>query len=176
MGELTLIRDLRSLVGPFSVQDRGDLYDHYLREVGPLNARGFRLTVDGRELELAVAEARWAVEEHPILTFRLESAIPQTGLLQLVDTNYVSSLGSSRLAFRHSDLMSSEGYVGPAEVDDLPFRPVWQLSDAEEQSTREIKVNYRPATTAGGQTPAVPPPDPGVEGSQDPAPAPSSAC
>src|SRR6478736_9249790 len=52
LAELTLVQDLRRLVGPIVADDRRALFDRYGRETAPLNAKGFIISLDGREVSL----------------------------------------------------------------------------------------------------------------------------
>lgn len=36
------------------------------------------------------------------------------------------------------------GYEGAAEVEAVPYRPLWQLSDEEERRTKEVRVTFEP--------------------------------
>ncbi len=98
--ELTLTQDLRSLVGPRPGAERSEWLALYGEVTGPLNAKGFLVSVDGAPVALASAGYRLAVEEHPRYTFHLEARIPAAGRLAIRDTNFVSSEGTSRLAIR----------------------------------------------------------------------------
>src|SRR5262245_34385660 len=50
LAELTLAQDLRRLVGRVQGADREQLFHHYGEVAGPLNAKGFLITLDGREV------------------------------------------------------------------------------------------------------------------------------
>jgi nickel/cobalt transporter (NicO) family protein len=82
------------------------------------------------------------LEEHPRYVFHLEAPIPRDGRLAVRDTNYATSEGTSRLAIRGRDGATVEGDDLPADVDQVPIRPVWQLSDAEERRTRQVDLRY----------------------------------
>jgi ABC-type nickel/cobalt efflux system permease component RcnA len=145
LAELTLVRDLRSLIGPLPAEDRRALYERYGAETGPLNARGLLVSVDGRPLDLVVDGFDLAIEEHPRFSFRFSAPLPGSGRLALQDINYAASEGTSRLALRAEPGVRVTGYEGAADVRDVPERPVWQLSDAEERATREVSVAIAPA-------------------------------
>src|SRR5262249_19705442 len=115
----------------------------YARVTGPLNAKGFLVTVDGVAADLLLQGYRLVVEEHPRYTFHLATRIPAQGRLSLRDTNYAASEGTSRLAVRGRDGILIQGYDGPAEVEQVPIRPLWELSDDEERRPREIAVYFR---------------------------------
>src|SRR3954447_16116537 len=100
LSELTLTQDLRALVGTLPGADRPAWFDRYGREVGPLDAKGFFVAIDGRPLDLRFRGFDLAVEEHPRFTFHLEVPIPARGRLRVQDTNYAGSEGTSRLALR----------------------------------------------------------------------------
>jgi ABC-type nickel/cobalt efflux system permease component RcnA len=145
LGELTLIGDLRRLVGQVAEPTHEALFDRYGRETAPLNARGLLVTVDGEPLDLGPAGFRWDVEAHPLYRFMYTAPLPDRGQLLLRDTNYASSLGTSRLAVRVQPGLDVLGYNGPADVDSVPERPVWMLSDDDERRTREVRLDFRPA-------------------------------
>lgn len=145
--ELTLTQDLRRLIGSLPGADRSEWLSRYGEVTGPLNARGFLIHCDGRPLELRVIGFDLAVEEHPRYTFRLESALPETGKLVVHDTNYVSSEGTSRLAIRGRDGIEVSGDDLPTDVSEIAIRPVWQLADEEERRSRQVAVDFR--TPAG---------------------------
>ncbi len=69
--------------------------------------------------------------------------MPRSGRLILRDTNYVSSEGTSRLAIRGREGVTIAGDDGPTDVENVPIRPVWDLSDAEERRTKQVDVVYR---------------------------------
>src|SRR6478735_2537187 len=52
LAELTLTRDLRALIGTLPGGDRREWFEEYGRVTGPLNARGFLVSVDGQPLDL----------------------------------------------------------------------------------------------------------------------------
>ncbi len=179
--ELTLTQDLRSLVGPRPGAERSEWLALYGEMTGPLNAKGFLASVDGTPVGLASTGYRLVVEEHPRYTFHLVAELPAAGRLEVRDTNFASSEGTSRLAVRGRGGVIIEGDDGPPDVEQVPIRPVWDLSDAEELRTKRIEVRYRmPAGSAlatrtgqpthgGGRTAAPPsPPIPRVTGEAHP--------
>ncbi len=141
--ELTLTQDLRSLVGPRPGAERSEWLALYGEVTGPLNAKGFLVSVDGAPVTLSAAGYRLAVEEHPRYTFHLAAGLPAAGRLALRDTNFASSEGTSRLAIRGRGGVVIEGDHGPADVEQVPIRPVWDLSDDEERRTKQVDVTYR---------------------------------
>jgi nickel/cobalt transporter (NicO) family protein len=143
--ELTLTQDLRSLIGPRPGAERSEWLALYGEVTGPLNAKGFLVSVNGRPVVLASAGYRLAVEEHPRYTFCLETALPAAGRLIVRDTNFASSEGTSRLAIRGRDGVVIEGDPGPADVEQVPIRPVWALSDDEERRTKQVEASFRMA-------------------------------
>jgi ABC-type nickel/cobalt efflux system permease component RcnA len=153
LAELTLVQDLRNLVGPVPAHDRMELFDRYAREVAPLNAKGILVDLDGRPLELITDSREIAVEEHPRLTFHYRADLPAGGRLVVRDTNYASSEGSSRLALRAVGL-TVVGYDGPTDIATVPIRPLWQLSDEQERATKEVVVTFRPVAAAPVHSPA----------------------
>src|SRR4051794_39803047 len=52
LAELTLTQDLRALIGTLPGADRAEWFDRYGRVVGPLDAKGLFVSVDGRPLDL----------------------------------------------------------------------------------------------------------------------------
>ncbi len=159
--ELTLTQDLRALTTPQPGADRSEWLKLYGEVVGPLDARGFLVSVDGSPIEVHPAGYRLSVEEHPRYTFRFTATIPSAGRLVLRDTNYLSSEGTSRLAVRARDGLELEGYHGPAHVEQVAIRPVWELSDLEERATKELEVRYQaPVSTALSTPKPEPEPEP----------------
>ncbi|MBX6312315.1 MAG: ABC transporter permease [Isosphaeraceae bacterium] len=143
LAELTLAQDLRALIGPLPGADREVLFDCYGRETGPLNAKGLLVSVDGAPISLKVRGFDLAVEEHPRYTFHFEAAaLPPRGRLKIQDTNYASSEGMSRLALRGAGGVLIRGDALPTDVEQIPWRPVWQLSDEEERRTKGLDVEY----------------------------------
>ncbi|MBV8317766.1 MAG: sulfite exporter TauE/SafE family protein [Planctomycetaceae bacterium] len=143
VSELTLTQDLRALIGGLPGADRRAWFDRYGAETGPLNAKGLLLTLDGRPLDLRCQGFDLAVEEHPRYTFHYEAPLPPRGRLSIRDTNFAASEGSSRLAVRGRGGVAVEGDDLPPDVDLIPARPVWQLSDAEERRTKHVEVSFR---------------------------------
>ncbi|MFO0892204.1 MAG: ABC transporter permease [Isosphaeraceae bacterium] len=140
--ELTLTQDLRRLTGTRPGVDRSEWLALYGQVTGPLNARGFLIHCDGTPIEPEVRTFALSVEEHPRYTFRFEAKLPERGRLVIQDTNYVSSEGTSRLAVRGLDGVSLEGDDLPGDVQDIPIRPVWQLSDEDEARTKRVEVRF----------------------------------
>ncbi len=139
---MTLTQDLKSLIGHLEGGDRQDWFAIYGRETGPLNAKGMLVTVDGRPIVLATGSFDLRVEEHPRYTFHFEADLPARGRLTIQDTNFAGSEGTSRLAVRGRDGVSTHGDDLPGNVDEIPIRPVWQLSDDEERRTKRVTVDY----------------------------------
>jgi nickel/cobalt exporter len=146
LSELTLAQDLRQLVGPIDATEPKALFDRYGHETGPLNARGLLVTIDGRDCTLADRGFDLAIEEHPRFTFRFEAPLPPRGRLAIRDTNYVASEGTSRLALRAPGL-AVRGFDGPSDVQTIPIRPTWQLTDQEEQRGRQHTIDFGPELT-----------------------------
>jgi ABC-type nickel/cobalt efflux system permease component RcnA len=158
LSELTLTQDLRALVGTLPGGDPAAWFDRYGRETGPLNARGFLISVNGAALHLTVVGFDLAVEEHPRYVFHFRAPIPESGHLRLRDINYASSEGTSRLAIRGRNGVEVRADDRPADVTEIPIRPLWQLSDAEERRTKEVEADFRPARSLGVEpSPSVPP-------------------
>jgi nickel/cobalt transporter (NicO) family protein len=142
LSELTLTQDLRQLIGELPGADRQGWFQEYGRVTGPLNAKGFLVAVDGNEVELKSTGFDLVVEGHPRYTFHIEAEVPLQGRLTLNDTNYVASEGTSRLALRPADGVTVRGDALPTDVNQIPIRPVWQLSDPEERRTRRLTVEF----------------------------------
>ncbi len=162
LSELTLTQELRQLIGELPGADRQGWFAAYGRETGPLNAKGLLVAVDGEPVDLKAVGFVLAVEEHPRYTFHFEAEIPPRGRLRLNDTNFAASEGTSRLALRASPEIVIAGDSLPADVLQIPARPVWQLSDAEERRTRQLTVSYAPATSTTTTQPATTRPTPPV--------------
>jgi ABC-type nickel/cobalt efflux system permease component RcnA len=141
LSELTLTQDLRALIGSLPGADRQEWFDRYGRETGPLNAKGMLVTVDGRPVVLSTEGFDLAVEQHPRYTFHFAADLPPRGRLVLHDTNYAGSEGTSRLAVRGRGVVV-RGDDLPADVEQIPIRPAWQLGDAEEHRTKRVEVDY----------------------------------
>ncbi len=163
LAELTLIQDLRSLGGDPRAPDREHLLRRYGDLTGPLNARGLLVEIDGQPLDLAFRSFDLHTDEpHPRFVFHFEGRLPEKGRLWLRDTNYVSSEGISRLALAANHL-AVQGYDGPSDLESVPYRPVWQLTDEEERRTKEVTVTFEGMITNGPALvtpPAVPAPTP----------------
>ena len=143
LAELTVAQDLRRLLGSIPGADREAILARYGKATGPLNAKGFRVLVDDREVPLAFEDSALAVEEHPRYTFTLGANLPAEGFLEIRDTNYEASEGTSRLALRADPGVEIEGYDGPSEIDEVESRPVWMLSDEEEEATKSVRLRFR---------------------------------
>ena len=163
LAELTLTQELRELVGPRDDGDRDAWLALYGSETGPLNAKGFFLAVDGREIDLTFRRFALVVENHPRYTFSLDAPIPARGRLTLQDRNFSTSEGTSRLAIRGLDGVKVAGDDLPAEVAAIEIVPVWKQSDAEERRSKRVEVTFEsaggPASTAivpTGPTPLAP--------------------
>jgi nickel/cobalt transporter (NicO) family protein len=141
--ELTLTQDLRSLIGSLPGGDRSQWLARYGQVTGPLDAKGFLISCDGKPVLLSMRTFDLVVEEHPRYTFHFEAGLPEHGRLHIQDTNYVSSEGTSRLAVRARDGLTIEGDELPVDVEDIPVRPVWQLSDEEERRTKKVELTFR---------------------------------
>jgi ABC-type nickel/cobalt efflux system permease component RcnA len=154
LAELTLTQDLRALVGgPLPGTDRADWFNAYGRETGPLNARGILVTIDGRPARMDVQGFDLVVEDHPRFTFHFATPIPPRGRLALHDTNFSTSEGTSRLAMRAlaGVTVRVQGDDLPTDVNRIPIRPTWQLSDREELRTHQLVAEYRTEEVVGGR-------------------------
>jgi ABC-type nickel/cobalt efflux system permease component RcnA len=140
--ELTLTQDLRTLIGSLPGADRAEWLSRYGQVTGPLNAKGFLVSVDGVAMELSARGYDLVDEEHPRYTFHLQATIPTQGRLSIRDTNFTSSEGTSRLAIRGQAGVLIEDPDWPADVEQVPIRPVWQLSDEEERRTKRVDVRF----------------------------------
>jgi nickel/cobalt transporter (NicO) family protein len=151
--ELTLTQDLRALIGSLPGADRSEWFGRYGSETAPLNAKGILVSVDGLPAALVVDGYDFAIEEHPRYTFHFHASLPEVGRFTLHDTNYQTSEGTSRLAVRgQSGVAVEAGDELPSNVEEIPIRPMFLLSDAEERRTKQISVSFRPV----GRSAAVP--------------------
>jgi ABC-type nickel/cobalt efflux system permease component RcnA len=141
LAELTLTQELRSLIGSLTGADRRDWFAAYGRETGPMNAKGLLVWSEGEPLDLRSDEFDLAVEEHPRFIFHYSAPLPPRGRLRVRDTNFASSEGTSRLAVRGQGVVV-RGDGLPTDVEAIPARPVWQLSDEEERRTKEVSVDF----------------------------------
>ncbi len=153
LAELTLAQDLRQLDETPFVGDRAALFDHYAGLVGPLNARGFLITVDGTEIELRSVEFAIHVEDHLRIAFEFAATIPTQGHLRLTDTNYASSEGSTRLGLRVAPALVVAGDLPPTEVSSVPWRPVWEMTDQQERQSKQLDIAYRPRDVVADRIP-----------------------
>lgn len=154
LAELTLTQELRSLIGTLPGAERSEWFAAYGRETGPLNAKGFLVSVDDAPITLAMTGFELQVEEHPRFLFHLSADLPPQGRLSINDTNFASSEGTSRLAIRGVG-MSLVGDDLPGDVTQIPVRPVWQLTDSEERRTRMVEVRYAsPAVPVASAAPS----------------------
>ncbi len=166
LSELTLTQDLRTLIGSLPGGDRASWQARYAEVTAPLNAKGLLITIDGSPIVLEGRRFDLAVEEHPRYTFHYGAPIGTRGHLSLRDQNFVSSEGMSRLAVRARDGVVIRGAdLPPERVDEIPFRPVWQLTDAEERRTKRVELDFvcpAPATSRSS-TPFADNPEPDRE-------------
>jgi ABC-type nickel/cobalt efflux system permease component RcnA len=169
LSELTLVQDLRALIGTLPAGEREAWFDRYGKETAPLNARGFLVNVDREPIELQSKGFSLAVEQHPRYTFHFEAALPARGKLVIRDTNFAASEGTSRLALRRGPGVLATGDDLPEDVERIPIRPVWQLTSAEEKRTKRLEVSYGPApqmnAAAVGESSKAPPAEPGGQSS-----------
>jgi ABC-type nickel/cobalt efflux system permease component RcnA len=141
--ELTLVQDLRALMGDLPKVDGTGWLDLYGKVTGPLNAKGILMTVDGQPSTLAFRDFVFAIEEHPRFTFHFDMALPGHGRLAIHDTNFASSEGTSRLAVRGQGFVIESDNPLPPDVTAVPIRPVWQLTDDEERRTKQAEFSFR---------------------------------
>jgi nickel/cobalt exporter len=163
LSELTLTQDLRALTGSLPGGDRSSWLALYAQVTGPLNAKGLLVTVDDRAVSLRGQRYDLVVEEHPRYTFHFEADIPETGRLSVRDRNYVSSEGTSRMAVRGRGGVKITGDELPDDVEQIPVRPVWQLTDDEERRTKQVDVRYASVSTKADNGPTD---EPGLEDSR----------
>jgi ABC-type nickel/cobalt efflux system permease component RcnA len=147
--ELTLTQDLRALVGNLPGGERADWLARYAQVTGPLDAKGILVSVGGRSVVPEVRGYDLVVEEHPRYTFHFAVPIPEAARVSVQDTNYASSEGTSRLAVRGIGGMVLSAGETPADVNEIPIRPLWLLSDAEERRTKQVEFTFRIADAAG---------------------------
>jgi nickel/cobalt exporter len=140
--ELTLTQDLRSLIGSLPGAERSVWLARYGQVTGPLNAKGVLVAIDGRPQALVEGDYNLTIEEHPRYTFHFHSSIPLHGRLSIQDTNFQTSEGTSRLAVRGQDGVVVSGDDLPSDVNAIPIRPVFLLSDDEERRTTQVAVSF----------------------------------
>jgi ABC-type nickel/cobalt efflux system permease component RcnA len=155
LAELTLTQELRALAGSLPGGDRSQWFERYAEVTGPLDARGLIVSVDKRPLELVVRGHQLIVEEHPRYTFRFEARLPDAGTLLVRDTNYASSEGTSRLAIRARDGVNLTGDELPGDVEQIPIRPLWELTDLEERRTRIATARFETIAAAVSSSPSL---------------------
>lgn len=146
LSELTLTQDLKALIGQLPGAERAEWFKRYAEETGPLNARGLIVTIDGQSVEPAYRSYDLVVDAEPHFTFHVEAAIPSSGRLRLIDSNYAAAEGTSRLAVRGRDGSVLEGDSLPTDVKQIAPRPVWQLSAVEERRSKQVQVDYHAQT------------------------------
>jgi len=151
--ELTLVQDLRALLGSLPKDEGAGWLDLYGRTTGPLNAKGVLVTLDGQPATLALRDYSVVVEEHPRFTFHFELPLPAHGQIAIHDTNFSSSEGTSRLAVRSRGVVIESDNPLPADVNAIAIRPVWQLTDDEERRTKQAGFRFRLADTDQASAP-----------------------
>jgi nickel/cobalt transporter (NicO) family protein len=160
--ELTLTQDLRALIGSLPGAERSEWLSRYGEVTAPLNAKGILVSIDGRPDALVVDGYELVVEEHPRYTFHFHASLPDAGRFTIHDTNYQSSEGTSRLAVRgQSGVVVEVGDDLPSNVEEIPIRPTFLLSDDEERRTKQVAVSFRArASSHAAATRAVEQPAP----------------
>lgn len=156
LSELTLIQDLRALVGTLPGVDRRGWFDRYGQVVGPLNAAGLEVIVDGRLRTLRTLGFELAIEDHLRYTFHFEADLPSAGKLIVRDTNYGAGEGTSRLAVRGVGGILVRSDDLPSDVRQIAIRPPWQMKPAEEERTRKVEFEFGPGGEASEITTARP--------------------
>lgn len=155
LAELTLVQELRTLVAdPPSGGDRKTWYDRYGQETGPLNARGFLVTIDDEPIDLETVGFDLVIESHPRFIFHFSAAIPSAGRIRVRDANFLSSEGTSRLAIRGRGVNVAADDL-PGDVERIPARPTWQLTNAEEKRTRQVAASYQTEAVVSPSVSAV---------------------
>ena len=124
LAELTLTQDLRQLVGELPGADRQGWFEEYGQEVGPLNAKGLLVAVDGDEVDLKADRLRPGDRGAPALHLPLRGRRPPARAgSRLNDTNYAASEGTSRLALRAVGGVAVRGDSLPTDVGPDPDPP-----------------------------------------------------
>ena len=152
LGELTAIQDLRRLSGPISGLDRSQLLERYGAVLAPLNARGIVVELNKKPLALVVERHEVFPDQHPRYLFRFSCALPSSGRLKILDQNYLSSEGISRLAVHPSAEILMKGYAGPELVEQASSDPVWMLDDEQERARHEAAFEFETRETTGEAT------------------------
>lgn len=142
--EWTLYQDLKRLAPERTGDARLDRIEGYARMIAPLNARGLLATIDEAELSWIVDDVVVNYEEHLLLRFVFRASIPEQGTLHVLDSNYASSYGVSRLALRHDPTTRISGYDGPKNLEEVEEIPLFLMSDEEERESREVTIDYAP--------------------------------
>ncbi len=142
LSELTLTQDLRRLAAELPHGGAEEWFNLYGQTLGPLNARGFLIELDGEPVVARFEGFELDVKEHPRYTFHYRVALRSSGRLAFKDLNYVSSQGTSRLALNAEGGVKLVDSPAPDLLESVPVVPVWQLSDEEERATREVRVRY----------------------------------
>ena len=148
LSDLTLTQDLRTLLGELPVGGRPEWLARYGKETGPLNARGLILTINGERIELIYVDHACVATDEPTFLFHFKADIPAEGKLRLIDSNYASAEGTSRLAIRGTEGVELKGDSQPTEVAKIVLKPVWQLSREEERRSKRVEVHYKPRAAA----------------------------
>jgi ABC-type nickel/cobalt efflux system permease component RcnA len=141
--ELTLVQDLRALMGTLPKTENGGWLDLYGKVTGPLNAKGILVSVDGQPAALTCRDFHHVVEEHPRFTFHFDLPLPDHGRIEIRDNNFASSEGTSRLAVRSRGVAIKADGPLPVDVNQIAARPVWQLSDDEERRTKQVEFDFQ---------------------------------
>ena len=144
LSELTLTQDLRALIGSLPGADRRAWFDRYGQVVGPLNAAGLMVTVDGRDRALRTLGFDLAIGDHLRYTFHFEVELPAAGRLAVSDTNYGAGEGTSRLAVRGLGGIAIRGDDLPGDVRRIAIRTPLPMGGPEEKRTRQVEVEFGP--------------------------------
>ncbi len=143
LSDWTLYQDLKALEGSSRLEIPFEqLGNWYGKRVGPLIARGVLGEVDGVALGWNLNGFEVSREDHYRYRFRFETDVPMAGHLRIVDTNYVSSRGSTGLAFESAQRVSVSGYEGPALLEEVELTPDWLFSESGEQPSDQLDLRY----------------------------------
>jgi nickel/cobalt exporter len=146
--ELTLVQDLRALLGELPKVESDELLGLYAQVTGSLNAKGLLVTLNDQPVALALLHFKVAVDEHPRFTFCFDLPLPERGEVAIRDTNFATSEGTSRLAMRLEGMVIESDRPLPSDVNAVRSRPIWQLTDDEERRSKEVRFSFRLASTA----------------------------
>ena len=152
--ELTLTQDLRRLIGSLPGADRQEWLDRYGQVTGPLNAKGFLVSVLGEPIQLSMRSFDLVVEDHPRYTFHLTGADSRPAAACAFGTRIMfRAKEPAGWRFADSRAWSSRATRSRATWRRSRFAPRILLSDEDERRTKQVQVEYRAAGGTGRPNP-----------------------